>query len=286
MSNIVVVTDSGADLPKQICAELGIIIVPLYVNWGGKTYKDGVDLDAETFYARLQEENELPSTSQLTPATFQELFNKLLAEGKDVLCLTLSSGLSGTYNSAAVARGMLENPDRVAVVDSLAASMGQGILAVEAARMAKQGLALGEIVSQLQGKISCLRSIFTLNTLQNLVKGGRLSAFQGSVATLLDIKPILHLDEQGKIVGFAKVRSRKKALAQLEEEVLRQGKNLPGQVMGLSHAHDPETGEEMARILKEKFGAAEVIYGEIGPVIGTHTGQGCIAIFFYGEPMR
>jgi DegV family protein with EDD domain len=286
MSKIVLVADSASDLPKELCSELGIIVVPLYVNWSGKSYKDGIDLVPDNFYQRLTEEKELPQTSQPTPGDYLELFNRLLAEGNDVLCLTISSGLSGTYSSAITARGMLEDQNRVAVVDTLAASLGEGLIVLEAAALVKEGLSLAEIIPKLNDKISRLRSIFTINTLENLVKGGRLSSLQGGLGTLLDIKPILTLDGHGKIVPLTKVRSRKKALAQMEAEVEKQGENLKGQVMGMSHARDPKLGAEMAQMLKDKYGAAEVVSGEIGAVIGTHTGQGCIALFFFGEPIR
>lgn len=286
MAKIAIVADSASDLPKEIYAEHDITVVPLYVNWNGQTYRDGEDLVPENFYPLMKTEKNLPSTSQPTPGTYLELFNKLLAEGKDILCLTLSSGLSGTYSSAITARGMLEEQDRVEVLDTLAASVGEGLLVLEAARLAQEGLSLQEILPQLKDKISRLRSIFTINTLENLVKGGRLSTLQGGLGTLLDIKPVLHLDEHGKIVPLTKVRSRKKALAQLEAEIEKQGVDLAGQVMGLSHSHDPETGAQMAALLKEKYAAADVIVGEIGAVIGTHTGEGCIALFFYGNPIR
>lgn len=286
MAKIAIVADSASDLPKAMYAEYDITVVPLYVNWNGQTYRDGEDLVPENFYPLMKTEKNLPSTSQPTPGTYLELFNKLLAEGKDILCLTLSSGLSGTYSSAITARGMLEEQDRVEVLDTLAASVGEGLLVLEAARLAQEGLSLQEILPQLKDKISRLRSIFTINTLENLVKGGRLSTLQGGLGTLLDIKPVLHLDEHGKIVPLTKVRSRKKALAQLEAEIEKQGVDLAGQVMGLSHSHDPETGAQMAALLKEKYAAADVIVGEIGAVIGTHTGEGCIALFFYGNPIR
>jgi len=286
MSQLVIVADSAADLPHSIRDELGIIVVPLYVNWSGNTYKDGVDLVPADFYPRLKQEDKLPTTSQPTPGTYLELFNELLAEGKDILCLTLSSGLSGTYSSAITAKGMLDDQERVEVLDTMAASIGEGMLILEAVRLAKQGLGLKEIIPPLKDKISRLRSIFTINTLENLVKGGRLSLIQGGLGALLDIKPILHLDTQGKIVPLTKVRSRKKALAKLEEELQKQGKDLQGQIMGVSHAHDPKLGAEMAKMLKDRYGAEEVILGEIGAVIGTHTGEGCIALFFYGDPIR
>src|SRR5690554_5146550 len=247
MSQLVIVADSAADLPHSIRDELGIIVVPLYVNWSGNTYKDGVDLVPADFYPRLKQEDKLPTTSQPTPGTYLELFNELLAEGKDILCLTLSSGLSGTYSSAITAKGMLDDQERVEVLDTMAASIGEGMLILEAVRLAKQGLGLKEIIPPLKDKISRLCSIFTINTLENLVKGGRLSLIQGGLGALLDIKPILHLDTQGKIVPLTKVRSRKKALAKLEEELQKQGKDLQGQIMGVSHAHDPKLGAEMAK---------------------------------------
>ncbi|MGI6366084.1 MAG: DegV family protein [Bacillota bacterium] len=286
MPKVALVTDSAADLPREVVERHQIIVVPLYVNWKGETYKDGEDIGPDAFYPLLRTEKVLPSTSQPTPGTYLELFEDLLAQGKDVLCLTLSSGLSGTYSSAITARGMLQDQERVAVVDTLAASIGQGLLVLEAARLAEAGKDLRDILSHLREKISRLRSIFTIDTLENLVKGGRLSAFQGGLGMLLDIKPVLHLDEHGKIAPLTKVRSRKKALVQLLAEVEKQGADLRGQIMGVSHARDPETGAEMAALLMEKFGAAQVVVGEIGAVIGTHTGEGCIALFFYGNPMR
>lgn len=286
MAKIALVTDSASDLPREICIKHGITVVPLYVNWNEQTYRDGEDLVPESFYPLMRTEKTLPRTSQPTPGTYLELFREFHAQGKEVLCLTLSSGLSGTYTSAITARGMLEDKDGVEVIDTLAASIGQGLLVLEVARMIEQGLGLQEIIPLIQDKISRLRSIFTINNLENLVKGGRLSSLQGGLGTLLDIKPVLCLDEHGKIVPLTKVRSRKKALNQLELEVEKQGSNLRGQIMGVCHANDPEIGAEMATILKEKFGASEVVLGEIGTVIGTHTGEGCIALFFYGEPIR
>jgi len=281
---IAVVTDSACDLPRAMCTERGIIVVPLYVHWQGQTWRDGEDMSAAEFYRRLQTEKSLPRTSQPAPGTYLDLFRRLLAQGKEVLCLTLSSGLSGTYHSAVTARSMLAEQDKVAVVDTLAASVGQGLLVLEAANLAARGHGLQEIVARLRDRIGRLRSVFTINTLENLVKGGRLSAVQGGLGTLLGIKPVLQLDARGKIVPLTKVRTRKKALAQLVAEVEKQGAGLEGQVMGVSHAHDPETGALMAQLLKERFRAAEVVVGEIGPVIGAHTGQGCIALFFCGRP--
>lgn len=286
MAKIALVTDSASDLPREICEKYGIIIVPLYVNWNGETYQDGVDIAPDSFYPRMRTEKNLPSTSQPTPGTYLEIFKDLLDQGKDVFCLTFSSGLSGTYSSAITARGLLDARERVEVVDTLAASIGQSLLVLEAARLIEEGLSLQEIVPLIRNKISRLRSIFTIDKLENLVRGGRLSAFQGGFGNLLDIKPVLHLDEHGKIISLTKVRSRKKALAQLEVEVEKQGTSLRGQIMGVCHSRDPEVAAEMVTMLKEKFGATEVIMGEIGTVIGTHTGEGCIALFFYGEPMR
>lgn len=286
MTKIHIITDSGSDLPQQLCDELGIHIIPLYVMIGDDSHKDRVELQPETYYPRLKGLAKLPTTSQPTPGDFRELFSSLLAQGGEILCLTISSGLSGTYQSAITARDMLEGKGRIEVIDTMGASIGQGLLAVEAARLAAQGKPMDEILPQIRERKARLHSIFTIDTLENLVKGGRVSAFQGGVGALLDIKPILHLNQEGKIVTLNKVRSRKKALAQLDAEIEVLGKDLQGQVMGVSHAREPELAAEKARILKEKFGAAQVIVGEIGAVIGTHTGQGCVAVFFYGDMVR
>jgi len=281
-----IITDSGSDLPQQLCEQLNIHVIPLYVMMGDESYKDRIDLQPATYYPRLKELAKLPTTSQPTPGDFKNLFANLLEEGGEILCLTISSGLSGTYQSAVTARDMLGGQGRIEVMDTQAASIGQGLLAVEAARLADQGKTMDEILPQIRERKARLHSIFTIDTLENLVKGGRVSAFQGGVGALLDIKPILHLNEEGKIVTLNKVRSRKKALTQLDAEIEARGKDLQGQVMGVSHAREPELAAEKAQILMEKFGAAEVIVGEIGAVIGTHTGQGCVAVFFFGDMVR
>ncbi|MTI96502.1 MAG: DegV family protein [Firmicutes bacterium] len=282
MSKLVIVVDSACDLPAELCEELSLQIVPLYVNWSGKTFKDRVELDTDSFYPRLLSESELPQTSQPTPGDFVSVFEELLDQGKDILCLTISSQLSGTYQSAVAAKQQLEGQGTIEVIDTLAASVGQGLLAVEAASLASEGKELPEIVEAVTEKRDRLRSIFTIDTLENLVRGGRLSKLQGGLGTLLDIKPVLHL-EAGKIMPLTKVRSRKRALALLDTELEKQGVNLQGQVMGVSHVREPELAKQKADLLREKYGAKDVIIGEIGSVIGTHTGQGCVAIFFYGE---
>lgn len=286
MSKIAIVTDSASDLSEKICAELGIILVPLSVHWGSRIFKDGVDLLPVNFYPRLNLEKDLPSIYPPTPQMYADVFNKLLAQGKDVICLTLSSGLHETYGNAVAARDTLKEPERVVVMDTFCVSVGEGLLAIEAARLAGQGLNLGEIVAALKNKISRLHSVFTIRSWEILVKGGRINAFQGGLIALMDIKPILHLDKLGRIVPLSKVRSDKKALAQLEAEVGKLGVNLRGQTMGVAHALDPVTGAEIAQILKEKYGAAEVVVGEIGPVNAAHFGPGGIAVFFYGPPVR
>ena len=266
-----------------MCTERGIIVVPLYVHWQGQTWRDGEDMSAAEFYRRLQTERVCPAHPSLRPEHTWICSAGCWPRARKCCASPCPRG-SAVQSTALLRHGACwRNRTRWQWWIHWLLPWGRACWCWRPP-IWPPGHGLQEIVARLRDRIGRLRSVFTINTLENLVKGGRLSAVQGGLGTLLGIKPVLQLDARGKIVPLTKVRTRKKALAQLVAEVEKQGAGLEGQVMGVSHAHDPETGALMAQLLKERFRAAEVVVGEIGPVIGAHTGQGCIALFFCGRP--
>lgn len=286
MGKIKIVCDSSVDLPEDLLADHDIMQIPFPVTFGDQTYADGVDITRDEFYVKMAESKDLPKTSQIPPQTYVEAFNKAMALGDEIIYLGLSSGLSGTVQSAALAAHMTGHPDRITIVDTKAASVGHGLLTLEAAELAAAGKEKAGILSRINDLISRLNSLFTLDNLDNLLRGGRINRVQAVLGTFLDIKPILHLNEDGKIDQFDKVRGRKKSLRQLLDLMGERGKDLAGQRVGISHAHCLADAEWVKQEMLDRFSVKEVVIGEIGATIGTHTGPGCLAIFFFSEPIR
>lgn len=282
MPTIRIITDSACDLDWEMIQQAGIEIISLHVTFGAETYKDMMEITRERFYEMLARAKELPRTSQPSPSDYVEIYQKDLAEADELLVLTLSSGLSGTYNAASLARGMLqaEQQERVWVFDTKAASVGQGLLALEAARRVKAGETTAEIVKALESFRDRLASVFTLDTLVYLEKGGRISKVQAMVGTILNVKPILQLDEAGRIVPREKVRGRKQALQRLLDIMAAEGDHLEDQVIGICHARAAQEAEETAAEIRRRFRVRDVVIGEISAIIGTHVGPGCFAVFY------
>lgn len=275
-----ILTDSAADLPPDLCRRLGIGVIPLTVHFGQETLRDGVDLTNGEFYRRLTGGGELPHTSQIDPATYANAFQEALATADEVVYVGLSSGLSGSMQSAHLALEMAGVGERVHLVDSLGASMGQGLMALVAAQRAAEGAGAWEIASYLQELRLQVRHVFTLDTLEYLRRGGRISGFAAAAGQLLDIKPLLRMDEEGKIVPLDRLRGRRRALRRLLEEVEAGDGPVAGRWFGISHAQAPQEAAEFAAALAERYPQAEVVVGEIGATIGTHVGPGCLALFF------
>lgn len=282
MSKLQIVTDSACDLTQEVIQSLGIEIVPLPVTFGDTTYRDMVEISREKFYDMLIASERLPSTSQATPQDYIDVIRRSLSYADEVIILTLSSGLSGTYESAELAMGMLEEEERsrVTVYDTKAASIGQGLLVIEAANRAKSGESREDIVKALEHFTSRLASVFTLNTLEYLEKGGRIGKVQAMMGTVLNVKPILQLDEAGKIAQKEKIRGRSQALARLIDIMAEDGRQLERQVVGICHARALTEAEKMAEEFRRRFLVQDVVIGEMSGTIGTHVGPGCIAIFY------
>lgn len=273
-----IVTDSASDLSLEVAKEFDITIVPLAVNINGKSYLDRYDLTPAEFYEMLAKEDVLPTTSQVTPQAFYEVFQKLVDEGHEVLAITLSSELSGTFQSSLIAKGMVKG-GRVEVLDTKGASVGEALTVLEAAKMAKEGQNIDTVLAKTKDIADKMEHIFVVDSLDMLKKGGRVSATQAFFGGMLNVKPVLQLEE-GKIVALDKVRGWKKALAKLISVMEERGQNLKEQVIGISHANYEEMANDLAGQLKERFGVKEIFISEIGPVIGSHTGPGTIALFF------
>jgi len=284
-AKVKVLTDSTADLPPSLAKEYNLIILPMVTTFAGVAYRDGVDLTPAQFYALLTKSSELPHTSQHSPSFLLEAYKAALADGSEAIAIHLSSGMSGTVAAANQAWQVLspEERKRLVVIDSLNASVGQGLLSLKAAEMAIAGEPLSVIADEVLKLREELNSVFMVDTLTYLLKGGRINRMQAVMGSLLDIKPVLHVNSEGRIDQLEKIRGRKAALRRLITLVEEYGVNLEGQRMGVSHACCPEDAEWISKTLRERFKAREVIIGEIGAVIGTHVGPGTLALFFQGR---
>lgn len=271
-----IVTDSAADLPADILKEHNIHVVPLTVKIDGVEYRERIDLSPLEFQQKMLSSRELPVTSQPSPYNFFNVFQELSKKGQ-VLCLTLSSKLSGTFQSACVAKNMLG--EKVKVYDTLAGSLGQGIQVIKAAKWAAEGLSIDEIIKRLDAVRREMNILILLDTLENIVKGGRLSKFQGSLAKVLDIKVILHAVE-GAVEVLEKVRGKKRFLMRAVEVISERGKDFSEKIFGITHLDNEEDANFLKGVIEERFNPKEVIVGPMGSTMGTYAGKGGIIISF------
>ncbi|WP_282941732.1 DegV family protein [Paenibacillus sp. RC67] len=279
MSQVRVVTDSTADIPADLRKALNIEMVPLKVHFGTETYRDSVDMGSAAFFEKLASVSSLPTTSQPSPVEFMETYKRLAEEGDNpILSIHLSSHMSGTYQSALLAQSMLEDTVNLTVFDSLTASYGIGMLAVTAAEAAKEGKSRDEIVSMLETIRREQKIYFLVDTLEYLQKGGRIGKAAALLGSLLNIKPILSISDDGEVFSVDKVRGQKKAMARIMELLKSDYGDRPLHVT-VAHANNIPYAEEMSVLLKEHFTIQSLNYAEIGPVVGTHAGPGAVAAF-------
>ena len=285
MSEYKIITDSGCDLPKEMLSKLSVQAVPLIVNFRGEALEDSVDEGIKEIYAGLRD-GEAATTSAVNPDRWMEEMEGVLAEGQDVLVIVFSSGLSTTYQSAVIAAGELKEkyPDRkILVVDSLAASLGQGLLVWYACKKKDEGLSVEELATWVEENKLHLCHWFTVDDLMYLKRGGRISAATALVGTMLKIKPVLHMDDEGHLINMSKARGRKAAIDALAEKAVELGANYDNSTMFICHGDCIEDAEYLAKLAKEKCGAKEVFIGYTGAVIGSHSGPGTLALFFMGD---
>lgn len=280
MSKVAIVTDSTAVIPPEILATYPITIVPLQVIWAGQSYKDGIDLTAQEFYERLKTAKVMPSTSQPSPADFKSVYERLLAEGYDVLSIHISKKLSGTMDSAIQAKDML--PGRpIEVVDSNTTAMAMGFQALEAVRLAQKGATLQECKSLVENTTSSVGALFAVSTLEFLHRGGRIGGAAAFLGTTLGLKPLLELKD-GHVEAVERVRTMSKVLDRLLDLLVEKIGNKNVRLSSL-HTAMPEQGQVLLERALARIPANQVLescVAEISPVIGTHSGPGTLGIAY------
>lgn len=288
MRDYVILTDSGSDLPPDFAKKIGVDVIPLMLFLDGVPHPDYLGKEGMTckdFYGELREKKQ-GTTSAINIDEFRQVMETYVKEGKDVLYLSLSSGLSATYHHSTLAVEELVQsyPDaKIFSVDSLGASLGQGMMAFLAAEEKRKGKTIEEVRDYLEDIKLKLAHWFTVDDLNHLKRGGRISAAAALLGSTLNIKPILHVDEEGHLIPVSKVRGRRNAIKKLAEKLVEQGVNLEEQTIFISHGDCLEEAETLARLVREQVTVKDVIIDYVGPVIGAHTGPGVIAIFFLGS---
>jgi len=285
MSNYRIITDSCTDFPRDMIPSLDIDMVQLTLLFRGEELTDPSDEQIQTMYNALRA-GESASTSAVNPEGWKNAIKPVLDSGKDALVLVFSSGLSTTYQSAVMAAEELaeEYPQRtIKVVDTLCASLGQGLLVWYACKKRDEGLSLEELYTWVEDHKLNLCHWFTVDDLMFLKRGGRISAATALLGTMLNIKPVLHVDDDGHLISVSKCRGRKNALEALVKKLGTDG--LPGEndTVFISHGDCIEDARYVANLCKEKYGVKEVIIGYVGGVIGSHSGPGTVALFYLGE---
>ena len=285
MSAYKIITDSGSDLTEQMLEELNVAKVSLSVLFRGESRPDSVDEGIRSFYDALRA-GEISTTSAVNPDGWASAIEPVLQAGQDALVMAFSSGLSTTYQSAVIAAGELAEkyPERkVLVVDTLCASLGEGLLVWYACKKRDEGLDLEELRDWLEENKLHLCHWFTVDDLMFLMRGGRVSAATALVGTMLQIKPVLHVDDEGHLINVGKARGRKASIDALAAKVAELGDGFENETMFISHGDCIGDAQYLASVLKEKYGVKHVHINHVGAVIGSHSGPGTLALFFMGK---
>ncbi len=283
-----VITDTSGNLPKYIADEHGLIVIPFYYHVDGENLccEAIEDFDSESYYRRLKEEPRV-TTTQITPQRYLEYFEPEAKAGRDFIFVSMSSGISGSCDSARVAVRMLQEdyPDvKGYVVDTKGAALGEGFVALEAARLRDQGLGIEEAVERLEDYSRRMCNIFTVDDLMYLKRGGRLSNASAWIGTILNIKPLLKGDENGKIVAFARIRGRKKAVEALAQRYDALVIEPLKQVVGIVQAACREDAKRLEELICRNRPPKEILHVDYEPVTTSYVGPGALALFFLGGP--
>ena len=280
-----IITDTCCDFPQQMYEELNLSVVPLSLNFGEQVYSDFPEEVLKKVYAGLRA-GAAASTSAANPETWAAAIRPVLEQGEDALVMAFSSGLSTTYQSAVIAANDLleEFPGRtVKVVDTLAASMGQGLFVWYACKNRDAGMSLEDLAQWCEDHKQNMAHWFTVDDLMYLKRGGRVSAATAIVGTMLQIKPVLHVDSEGHLVSVGKARGRKASLDALAKKMEETGLSGENDTIFISHGDCLEDAQYLGEVLKKKCGVKNVVISYIGGVIGSHAGPGTVALFFLGS---
>ena len=287
MNDFVIVTDSSCDLPATVADELELTVLPLSFNLMEKEYHnylDGREISFQDFYQQIREGKSC-ITSAVNVEAFATAFERILKSGKDVLCIAFSSGLSNTYNAAKLACEELapKYPERkVYAVDTLCASLGEGLMVYLAVQEKRKGKSIDQVRDYVEENKLHLCHWFTVEDLNHLKRGGRVSAATALIGTMLNIKPVLHVDDAGHLINVGKARGRNPSLTALVDHMEETAIDPASQVVFISHGDSQKDADYVANQVKERFGVKTILTNFVGPVIGTHSGPGTIALFFLG----
>ena len=285
MPNYQIITDSACDLPAELLQNLNVKKVSLSMLFRGENRPDSVDTGIKEFYDGLRA-GEVATTSAVNPENWKSVIEPSFRAGHDALVLAFSSGLSTTYQSAVIAAQELmeQYPDRKAyVVDTLCASLGEGLLVWYACRKRDEGMPLETLRDWVEANKLNICHWFTVDDLMFLKRGGRVSATTALVGTMLQVKPVLHVDSEGHLINVSKARGRKASIDALAKKAAELGQGFDNETMFISHGDCLEDAQYLARKLKDELGVKHVHINHVGAVIGSHAGPGVLALFFIGK---
>lgn len=285
--NVNIIVDSASDLPKNFYEEFQADMVPLLVHLNGQDYEDSRTIEPKKVYEEMKK-GAAPKTAQATPESFKQVFKKYAEKGEPCIYLAFSSELSGTYQSAKIAEEQVKEdyPDaQIDVLDTKCASLGYGLVALRSAKLAKEGASREDILEMAKYHASHMEHIFTVDDLEYLYRGGRVTRTQAFMGSLLKIKPLLHV-EDGKLVPLEKIRGSKKVYKRMVDILGERGTDIDNQVIAISHGDDLENAEKLAAMIREQYNPREIIIHTIGAAIGAHAGPGTIALFFLNDTYK
>lgn len=285
MNEFVIVSDSTVDLPKEYLQSKQVPIISLSYIMDGVTYEEMDGLSHKEFFEKLRA-GSLPTTSQINPEQAREALESFAKEGKDILYIGFSSGLSGSYNSVRMAAEDLkeEYPDiNIITIDSLCAYMGEGLLLYKALELKEHGMSMEEIAKWVEANKLHICHNVTVDDLNHLHRGGRISKTTAVVGSMIKIKPIIHMSDEGKLVVIGKERGRKKSLVSIVDRMEKQMQGYDNDIVMITHGDCIEDAEFVKKQVEERFGIHNVMINGIGSVIGSHTGAGVVAVFFMGD---
>ena len=285
MRDYVITVNSTVDLPKEWLEERNVPVIPLKYTMDGETYTDMYGLSAKEFFAKLRE-GKMSVTSQVNPEEAIAALEPFVKEGKDVLHLGFSSGLSGTFNSMRIAGEELSEkyPEaKIIIIDTLCACLGEGLLLYKALQHKEAGESIEEVAKWVEeNKLHICHNV-TVDDLNHLHRGGRVSKTTAIVGTMIQIKPIIHMDNEGKLQVIGKERGRKRSLNKIVDMAVEQSKGWDNDMVMITHGDCIEDAEYVAGLVREKLGVEQILINNIGTVIGSHTAPGVVAVFFMGE---
>ncbi len=276
-----IIAESTCDLSLETLGEWGVEVLPMYVTLDGTEYLDRVDISPKEFFAKLETSQGMPSTAQVTPKRYEDIMRDVQAKGEEALFLVFSSELSGSYQACLIAQQTFDDL-HIKIVDTKAASAGQGLIVHEIVKMAKEGASLEELYNRAVLLSHHIEHLVLVDSLEMLKRGGRVSGVAAFMGGVMNIKPLLHMVD-GKLIPFAKAKGSKKALKMLVEETKRRGKGLEDQTIFIAHGDNLEGAEALIKELEETLGLKHFYVTELGATIGSHTGKGVIAFFFFNE---